>query len=455
MLHVPGSNCLRRDISTTHQLRNINENRSKPAVSVEMKQVIGALCRLLAATGLEAVPTPEIFRQAKFGGGTEVEEQFWQLLTNVLQKANIVSCEARAQLGGASEHRKLTAAGLWQTSYHAYWMYGREGGEGGRLSSRDLLMALGWLVATGALERLLTQRIKELDKTLLTCMSVSTQLSNGLQFDPASLKTLQWFIGSLRHQGRMLLSIQEEKTGLLHSVLFAILSSLESSDQSSTVLKEDRVCMCQLCDLLQAYMSWREVEKVFWTWMDSVVDCCLTDTVVEKSTQAPDGSPGVCHHGIWGLHKFDEMLLRLPTGQVSYTCKKGQSIGRGDAENRGEGGERLQGGPYTSSLPPVLSSLPSMPSIPQVYRVRLLTERLTTSWLNLILGKKASVNMFIIQPSTVTQRTVSSRINHQKFLHVGVEPLLSLHGGKEFTLLSEGSIISNHHVPLHHATTLR
>ena len=36
-------------------------------------------------------------------------------------------------------------------------------------------MALGWLLATGALERLLTQRIKELDKTLLTCMSVSSR----------------------------------------------------------------------------------------------------------------------------------------------------------------------------------------------------------------------------------------------------------------------------------------
>lgn len=53
--------------------------RSKPAVSVEMKQVIGALCRLLAATGLEAVPTPEIFRQAKFGGGTEVVGSLWLL----------------------------------------------------------------------------------------------------------------------------------------------------------------------------------------------------------------------------------------------------------------------------------------------------------------------------------------------------------------------------------------
>ncbi|XP_073321588.1 tubulin epsilon and delta complex protein 1 [Pagrus major] len=343
--------------------------RSKAAVSVEVKQVIGALCRLLAATGLEAVPTPDIFRLAKFGGGPEVEDQFWQLLANVLQTANIVSCEASAQLGGASEHRKLVAAGLWQTSYHADWMYGRKGGEGGRLSSRDLLMALGWLLAIGTLEKLLTQRVQQLDNSLLTSMLVNPQLSKELQLDPASLKKLQWLIGCLRHQGRTLLSIQEERTGLLHSVLFAIFSSLGSSDQSSTVLKEDCVCMCQLCDLLEAYVNWRQVEKVFWTWMDSVVDCHLMDTVVEKSKKAADGSARVCHHRIWGLEKLEDMLLRLPTGQ------KGQRRGRGDAENRGEGGGRLQGGLDTSSFPPLLSSLPSLPSIPQVYRARLLTER--------------------------------------------------------------------------------
>lgn len=43
--------------------------RSKAAVSVQVKQVIGALCKLLVATGLEVVPLPETFRRAKFGGG--------------------------------------------------------------------------------------------------------------------------------------------------------------------------------------------------------------------------------------------------------------------------------------------------------------------------------------------------------------------------------------------------
>ncbi|XP_029317240.1 tubulin epsilon and delta complex protein 1 [Cottoperca gobio] len=346
--------------------------RSKAAVSVEVKQVIGALCRLLAATGLESVPAPENFRRAKFGGGLEVEEQFWQLLTDILQTSGIVSREARAQLGG--EHRALVAAGLWQTGYHADWMYGQgggKGGEGGRFSSKDLLLALGWLLATGKLEKLLTQRIQQLDKTLLlTPTPVNPQLPNEFQLDLASLRKLQWLIGSLRYQGRTLLSMQEERTCLLHAVFFASLPSSvssTSSDQGSTLLRKDCACMQQLCDLLEAYLKWKQVETVFWTWMDSVVDCHLTDPVFKKPTHAPNGSARVCHHGNRGLEKLENMLLRLPTGQ------KGQRRVREAPEDRGEG--LLQCRSDTSCLPPLLSSFPCPPSCPQVYRARLQTER--------------------------------------------------------------------------------
>ncbi|KAM6916997.1 tubulin epsilon and delta complex protein 1 isoform 2-T2 [Lycodopsis pacificus] len=291
--------------------------RSKAAVSVEVKQVIGALCRLLAAAGLESVPPPENFRRAKFGGGPEVEDQFWQLLAGMLQTSSIVS-----QPGGAAENRKLVAAGLWQTGYHADWMYGSwggggGGGEGGRLSSRDLLLALGWLLTTGKLEELLTWRVQRLDKTLLTPTPVSF----------ASIPS----------------------------------SVASSSDQSSTVLREDCVCVQWLCDLLEAYLNWKRVEKVFWTWMDSVLDCHLTDPVVEETTHdAPNGSARVCHHGNRGLGKLEDVLLRLPTGQ------KGQRIGRGDVEDRGEG---WQGESDTSCLSPLPSSLP------QVYRASFQTGR--------------------------------------------------------------------------------
>lgn len=42
--------------------------------SVQVRQVVAALCRLLTAAGLEAAPPPETFRRAKFGGGPHVVE---------------------------------------------------------------------------------------------------------------------------------------------------------------------------------------------------------------------------------------------------------------------------------------------------------------------------------------------------------------------------------------------
>ncbi|KAM7376707.1 hypothetical protein PAMP_006419 [Pampus punctatissimus] len=351
--------------------------RSKATVSVEVKQVIGALCRLLAATGLDAVPAPETFRRAKFGGEVEVENQFWQLLINIFQTTRTISSEASTQLKEASEHKKLVAAGLWQTGYYADWIYvrkGRERGEEVRFSSRDLLLALGWLLATGTLEKLLTLRIRYLDKTLLTPTPMNPQISHGVQLDSTSLRRLQWLIGSLRHQGQTLLSMHEERARLLHAVFSASFPpslSSSSSDQSAAVLREDCACTRDICDLLEAYLSWKRVENVFWTWMDSVMDCHLQD-VVERPTHTANRRAAVCFHGNQGLEKLEDMLLRLPTSQ------KGQKGGRRDAEDRGKRGERLQDGLDAFSLPPLLSSLTSLPSLAplsQAYRARLDVER--------------------------------------------------------------------------------
>ncbi|XP_074548568.1 tubulin epsilon and delta complex protein 1 [Halichoeres trimaculatus] len=340
--------------------------RSKTAVSVEVKQVIGALCRLLTASGLEAVPTPETFRRAKFGGGLGVDDQFLKLLANILQTAGIVSCEV------SSELHKLVAAGLWQTGYHADWMFVKDRGEGGeRCSSRELLLALGWLLAAGTVENLVTLRVQKLDKTLFTPAPVNSEFSNKLKIDSSSLRRLQWLIGSLRHQRRILLSMQEEQTRLLHAVLLASTSSSESSSkQNSAALKEDCVCTRQLCDLLESYLSWKEVEKIFWTWMDSVLDCHFTDpTVIKRPTHTLPGSARVCHHENRGLEKMKDMLLRLPIGQ------KGQRRSREASADTGRGAREVQqaGSEPSSSCPHLLAPLPSQHSFPQVYRARLQT----------------------------------------------------------------------------------
>lgn len=78
------------------------------------------------------------------------------------------------------ELRKQVIAGLWQTGYYGDWMYKGSGDErhgGERSTSRDLLLALGWLIASGSLEKLLTKRVQQLDKTLLTPTHVCTDLN--------------------------------------------------------------------------------------------------------------------------------------------------------------------------------------------------------------------------------------------------------------------------------------
>lgn len=52
----------------------------------------------------------------------------------------------------------------------------------------------------------------------LCVFEVSLQFTTGFQLDSGSLRKLQWLIGCLRHQERTLLSMQEERTRLLHAV---------------------------------------------------------------------------------------------------------------------------------------------------------------------------------------------------------------------------------------------
>uniref|UniRef100_A0A1A7X5E6 Chromosome 14 open reading frame 80 n=1 Tax=Iconisemion striatum TaxID=60296 RepID=A0A1A7X5E6_9TELE len=320
--------------------------RTKAAVSVEVKRVIGALCKLLAALGLDSVPTPEAFRRAKFGGRPE-EDEFWELLSDILQTSGIVSCQTTTQM--AADHRKLVAAGLWQTGYHADWMYRRDGGS---FSCRDLLLALGWLLAAGTLEKLVTRRVEQLDGCLLSPLPVKPEFSGDVEVDAASLRRLQWLIGHLRHQRRSLLSMIRVRTRLLHDVLSASESSSSSSGRSSAALQEDCARLQQLCDLLEAFTNWRQVENIFWTWMDSVVD--LMDPAVATSSHPSRGNPAACCHGDRRLESLRELLLGLPTTQEV------------EKEQTGSNEDRSGASPH----PALLSSLPSVPSIPEVCRVQ-------------------------------------------------------------------------------------
>ncbi|XP_014878686.1 uncharacterized protein C14orf80 homolog isoform X1 [Poecilia latipinna] len=311
--------------------------RSKAAGSVEVRRVIGALCRLLAGLGVGPVPTPDAFRRAKFGGVPE--DSFWLLLSNILQRSGVISSETICQPTGGS--RELVAAGLWQSGYHGDWTLGGSGS--------DPLLALSWLLAQGVLEKLLAGQVAKLDRTLLATGPATTR-TRALEpagLDSVLLRTLQWLMGRLRHQGRTLLSTVGGRTRALHDVLSTsqLCSAAPPAGQSFAALTEDSVCIQQLCDVLEAYLSWRRVEDVFWTWMDSVVDRRHTGPHATMSSR----ELGMCHHGNQGLAQLEQLLMRLPIAQETESLR----------------GHRSEDDPACRS--PVLS----VPSFHQVWRPRL------------------------------------------------------------------------------------
>ncbi|XP_061698935.1 tubulin epsilon and delta complex protein 1 isoform X5 [Syngnathoides biaculeatus] len=237
--------------------------------SVEVKEAIGTLCKLLMATGLQHVPTPETFRLAKFDN-VNVEDRLWQLLVNILQTTTVSSVGCTRMINVTGERRTLVSTGLWQSGYHARWMYRKEVGG---VSSRDLLLALGWLLASGTLEKLLTQRV-QMDKTLLPRIHMKVEIPQDTLVENSSVRRLLWLIGCLKHQGRILLSMQDEQASLLHTTCTGVQ---------------------ELCDLLGLYLNWKQVENVFWIWMkgqktgrgDATNRKCRLQDTLETSSEQP------------------------------------------------------------------------------------------------------------------------------------------------------------------------
>ncbi|XP_061649759.1 uncharacterized protein tedc1 isoform X4 [Phyllopteryx taeniolatus] len=255
---------------------------------------------------------------------------------------NCVLCwlhtDDKRSIAVTAEHRMLVSTGLWQSGYYAGWMYGREVGG---VSSRELLLALGWVLAAGTLEKLLTQRVQQLDKILLPPILMKVEIPHDPLVECSSVRRLQWLIGCLKHQGRILLSMQDERASLLHAVFSTSLTSgLSSSGQSCTALNED-----------------------------SVVDYHVKDAVAKRPTQIVTRAADACHPGQLAVDKLEDVLLRLKTVQ------KGQKTGRGDVMDRKC---RLQDTLDTDMC--YLESFPPLLSVSQPYRARFQAEKTVNSW---------------------------------------------------------------------------
>ncbi|TRY90378.1 hypothetical protein DNTS_009341 [Danionella cerebrum] len=314
--------------------------------SVKVKQVITSLCKLLSGLNVESRLTAETFRRAKFNKKDAVVDM-WNLLYRLLQRAFAQECVCRdSKEQDFDMQLQFVRSALCHSGYGAPWALDpRTPSNMEQMESRDLLLALGWLLSSGnLLDGLLAENVHQLDP--LTSAPRNPQgliygqddlLGHGpgeevkVKKDLA-LQELQWQYGKLRLQWKSLLSVQEESSKYTHRASKCeknVISSIRPSavcqppvtgshhgNMTSSALDKELERIQTLNGILEAYLNWKLHEPLFWCWMDSVIDHSLTG-----ASQA-DWSPGEqtvrvrCPNSDKlriTFRRIDKMLLRLQT----------------------------------------------------------------------------------------------------------------------------------------------
>ncbi|XP_051776054.1 tubulin epsilon and delta complex protein 1 [Erpetoichthys calabaricus] len=194
-------------------------------MSRSLKEVVLTLCRLLSHLGIEDVPSPELFRRAKFNRA-DATPDFWRLLFSVLERITAsVTLPSETELDTKVHFVK---SALWHSGYGAPELYQLPGD--GSEGSRELLLALSWLFhKIDVLELLLLSqsRFTAGDETTLDeqcyhslaytfCPEENSDDSVMTGQLDKDIRHLQWLQGQLCFQWRILLASQEEMAALLY-----------------------------------------------------------------------------------------------------------------------------------------------------------------------------------------------------------------------------------------------
>ncbi|XP_011376014.1 uncharacterized protein C14orf80 homolog isoform X2 [Pteropus vampyrus] len=315
---------------------------------VDRAGAAGALPEAIAALSrtLPAGPSPETFRRAKFDR-PEAAPALWQLLVSVLSQLRADGASTSLNLGephlpskphpwraiprplsrwprplrhkpgpvgpAPEAQARWVKSALHSQGYPRLAQFPKDGSQG----SRELLLALSWLLAGGPLlERLLAQTRVRLGDEMPVCECEA--LSPGrpaprVEADSCvgcvDVRHLQWLMGKLRFRWRNLMASQQEQCALLgkiHSYTRGCHGdhSLGHLSITETELLRDPECSRQLLQSLErenarleAALEWRRREPVFWQWMDTVLGACPPEA------PQPTSVPGVREHGV------DELTL--------------------------------------------------------------------------------------------------------------------------------------------------
>ncbi|XP_032896601.1 tubulin epsilon and delta complex protein 1 isoform X2 [Amblyraja radiata] len=227
-----------------------------------VKAAIAAVCRVLAGAGAGVgALSPEAFRQAKFDRD-EVTADFWKLLYCLLKLVSENKNCAVTDLGHQIEYVKAAVC-YYGYGFLDFYQLPADGSRG----SRDLLLVFSWLLQKIHLfEKLLErQRLRVEDQvSLCMCRQAAAVRPTEKSDSPAGehavgmdVRYLQWLQGKLRFRWKSLHSAQQERCATLHKFV--------------QLLERENMW-------LEAYLEWRQLEPLFWQWMESVLAAKLQDT---------------------------------------------------------------------------------------------------------------------------------------------------------------------------------
>ncbi|XP_055217735.1 tubulin epsilon and delta complex protein 1 isoform X2 [Gorilla gorilla gorilla] len=185
--------------------------------------------------------------------------------------------------------------------------------EDGSQGSRELLLALSWLLARGPVpEQMLAQARVPLgdEMTVCQCEALASPGPPAPHMEaegPVDVRHVQWLMGKLRFRWRQLVSSQQEQCALLSKIHLYTRGC--HSDQSLSHLSVTEAEMLrdpeggqQLLrtlerenQRLEAVLAWRRSELVFWRWMDTVLGTCAPE--VPAAASQPTFLPWVPEHG--------------------------------------------------------------------------------------------------------------------------------------------------------------
>ncbi|XP_060476959.2 tubulin epsilon and delta complex protein 1 isoform X3 [Panthera onca] len=193
---------------------------------VDRGAAVGALPEAIAALSrtLPAGPSPEIFRRAKFDR-PEAAPALWQLLFRVLSPLSADGASASPAQGEPPSTEAQVRAVKSELRSQGYPRQAlAQLPEDGSQGSRELLLALAWLLARGPLlERLLAQTRVRLGDEIPLCECEALARPGPpvprVEADgPVDIRHLQWLMGKLRFQWRKLITSQQEQCALLGKI---------------------------------------------------------------------------------------------------------------------------------------------------------------------------------------------------------------------------------------------